>query len=77
MIRDLKSGAATPASLPPIRVFELNGRLFTLDNRRLFVAQQAGVPIRTVAATPMEVILEAYKFSTINEGVSVIVRGGL
>ncbi len=76
-IEGLRSGAISPEPFPPIRVFERNGLTFTLDNRRLFVFQQAGVPIRTVRATAEEVAAEAWKFTTRNEGVSIRVRGGL
>ena len=60
-----------------IRLLERNGLTFTLDNRRLFVFQQAGMPIRTVPATAEEIAAEAWKFTTRNEGASVRVRGGL
>ena len=76
-IAGLRSGTISPEPFPPIRVFERNGLTFTLDNRRLFVFQQAGVPIRTVPATAEEVVAEAWKFTTRNEGVSIRVRGGL
>ena len=60
----------------PIRVFERNGKTFTLDNRRLKAFQEAGVPIRTTPATAAEVVTEAWKFTTKNEGTSIRVRGG-
>ena len=56
---------------------ERNGLTFTLDNRRLFAFQEAGVPIRTVPARAVEIAAEAWKFTTRNEGVSIRVRGGL
>jgi RHS repeat-associated protein len=76
-IDGLKSGAVNPETIPPIRVFSYEGKTFTLDNRRLFVFQEAGIPIRTVPATAREIVDEAYKFTTTNEGTSIIVRGGL
>jgi len=76
-IEGLRSGAIAPESIPAIRVFERGGRTFTLDNRRLFVFQEAGIPIRTVPATAQEVAAEAFKFTTTNEGASIVVRGGL
>jgi RHS repeat-associated protein len=74
-IDGLKSGAVSPESFPPIRVFERNGQLFTLDNRRLYVFQEAGIPIRTVPATADEIRNEAWKLTTTNEGTSIVVRG--
>jgi RHS repeat-associated protein len=76
-IEGLKSGAILPENFPPIRVFARGGHTFTLDNRRLFVFQQAGMLIRTVRATAMEILAEAWKFTTTNEGTSIVVRGGL
>jgi hypothetical protein len=76
-IEGLTSGAISPEAFPPIRVLERNGLTFTLDNRRLFVFQEAGVPIRTVPATAEEIAAEAWKFTTRNEGASIRVRGGL
>jgi RHS repeat-associated protein len=76
-IAGLKSGTIAPQSLPPIRVFQIFGRTWTLDNRRLFVYQQAGVPIPTVPASLGEVIINAFKYTTKNQGVSTVVRGGL
>jgi len=73
----LRSGAISSEAFPPIRVLERNGLTFTLDNRRLFVFQEAGVPIRTVPATAEESAAEAWKFTTRNEGASIRVRGGL
>ena len=77
LIDDLKAGRVTADDVPPIRVFERDGKIFTLDNRRLKAFQEAGVPIKTVPATPDEVAREAWKFTTKNEGASVRVRGGL
>jgi len=44
--------------LPPIRVFEKDGAVYSLDNRRLLAASEAGVPIKVVPATPAEVAKE-------------------
>jgi hypothetical protein len=73
----MKSGRIQPESFPPIRVFERNGEIFTLDNRRLFVFQRAGTPVRAVQATERELSAEAWKFTTKDEGRSIRVRGGL
>ncbi len=76
-IEGLRDGSISPEAFPPIRVFERNGLRFTLDNRRLFVFQQAGVPIPSVQATVEEIAADAWKFTTRNEGISIRVRGGL
>jgi filamentous hemagglutinin len=74
-IAALKSGALKPTDISPIRIFEKDGMLYTLDNRRLYVAQQAGVKINYVWATEREIAKEIEsKFTTINGGASVIVR---
>jgi hypothetical protein len=72
----LKSGAIKPGDVPPIRVVERDGNLFTLDNRRLEAFRRTGVPIRYRYASPEEAANEAFKFTTRNGGQSVRVRGG-
>ena len=74
-IEGLKSGKIDPESFPAIRTFERDEQVFTLDNWRLHVFQQAGVPIRTVPASAEEVASEAWKFTTKNGGESIRVRG--
>lgn len=75
LIAQLRSGATKPDALPPIRIFRKDGKIFTLDNRRLYAAQQAGVKIRTVGASKDEVLRESWKFTTKNGGSSIRVRG--
>lgn len=75
VIDDLKAGRTTADDIPPIRVFEREGKRYTLDNRRLYVFQEAGVNIRFKRATAAEVENQAWKFTTKNDGVSIIVRG--
>jgi filamentous hemagglutinin len=74
LIDDLKAGRVTGDDVPPIRVFERNGELYSLDNRRLYAFQEVGVPIRTIPATAEEVAAEAWKFTTKNDGLSIRVR---
>ncbi|MEZ8652329.1 hypothetical protein AB6D92_25880 [Vibrio splendidus] len=76
LIDDLKSGKVTANDLPAIRTFERDGKVFSLDNRRLKAFQEAGVPIRTKPATADEIANEAFKFTSKNEGASIRVRGG-
>jgi filamentous hemagglutinin len=74
-IDGLKSGKISPDDLPPIRVFEKDGAVYSLDNRRLLAASEAGVPIKVVPATPAEVAREGWKMTTPNNGSIICVRG--
>jgi filamentous hemagglutinin len=75
-INNLRLGKVSPDEIPPIRVFERDGLVYTLDNRRLFVASQAGVPVRVVPATPAEIARESgRKMSTPNQGKIICIRG--
>lgn len=71
----LRNGSVNPANIPPIRLVEREGNLFTLDNRRLWSFQQAETPVPFRMATPQEVANEAWKFTTQNGGTSIRVRG--
>ena len=77
LISGLRNGTVSPDTIPPIRVFDVDGQLFSLDNRRLYAFQQAGKPINTVPATMLEIAADQLrdKFTTITEGISIIVRG--
>ncbi len=71
----LRSGSVNPTSIPPIRLVEREGSMFTLDNRRLWSFQQAEVPIPYRMATPQEAASETWKFRTTIGGTSIRVRG--
>jgi hypothetical protein len=75
LAEDLRSGRLTPEDIPPIRLVERDGKLYTLDNRRLEAFRRAGVNIRYRMATEEEAVGEAWKFTTRNDGASVRVRG--
>ena len=78
LVGDLKSGAVKPRDLPPIRIFEKDGLVFSLDNRRLFAAREAGVKVHTVPATAAEIAKELpRKFTTKNNGTIIGIRGVL
>ena len=78
LIDDLKSGKVSPNDLPAIRTFQKDGLTFTLDNRRLFAAHQAGVKVKTVPATAAEIAKELpSKFTTPNQGAIIGIRGKL
>ena len=58
-------GAQAGAKYPPIRLFERNGALYSLDNRRLLVFSQAGQEVPFRMATQAELAKEfAGKFTT-------------
>ncbi|WP_143016741.1 LysM peptidoglycan-binding domain-containing protein [Paraburkholderia phenazinium] len=74
-VEGLKSGAIEATSIDPVRLVELNNKVFTLDNRRLYSFQQAGVdvPYQKLDSIPKR---ELFKFTTQNDGVSLVIRGG-
>ncbi|SDX78497.1 Haemagluttinin repeat-containing protein [Pseudomonas syringae] len=75
-IDDLKSGKVSPADLPAVRVFEKDGLVYSLDNRRVLAASAAGVPIKIVPATEAEIAREiGRKMTTPNNGSIICVRG--
>lgn len=76
LARNLQSGVIEPSSIPAIRVFERDGLIHTLDNRRLAAFQRAGIKIPYRFATPREIANElTRKSSTKNGGTSIEVRG--
>jgi hypothetical protein len=75
LARGLRDGTVRPENVPPIRLVDRDGLLFTLDNRRLWAFQQAGLDVPCVMATPAEVASEAWKFTTRNGGISIGIRG--
>jgi hypothetical protein len=75
LAEELQSGRLPPHNVPAIRVFEREGKLFTLDNRRLEAFRRAGVDVPVRMATPQEIAEEAWKFTTPNDGVSIRIRG--
>ncbi|MCP1307952.1 RHS repeat domain-containing protein [Paenibacillus tyrfis] len=76
LIDDLKSGNVKPKDIPEIRVFEKDGNLYSLDNRRLYAFQQANVNVRYRLATESEVSAQMWKMTTKNNGTSIRIRGG-
>ncbi|WP_316763687.1 RHS repeat-associated core domain-containing protein [Streptomyces herbicida] len=73
-IAELQSGEKSADDIQPIRVFERDGNIYSLDNRRLYAFKQADVPVRFVKASPREVEQESWKFTTKNDGASIRVR---
>ena len=73
LAKQLKEGKIDPSKVDPIRIVEKDGKIFSLDNRRLKAFQDAGVevPYKKLDAIPKG---EEFKFTTKNEGVDIIVR---
>ncbi len=73
LIKGLKEGTIDPNSIPAIRLVEKDGLTFTLDNRRLYAFQKAGIDINytKLSSIPKN---QTFKFTTENQGVSVFVR---
>jgi hypothetical protein len=78
-IDGLRSGAVKPQDIDPIRTFDRNGATYTLDNRRLLVASEAGTQVATRQATQAEIAREAgKKLTTVSEGRFVsVIRGAI
>jgi hypothetical protein len=61
----LKSGTTKPADLPAIRVFKsAQGRLVTLDNRRLWCCKTAGTQVKCAWASDEAIKAEGFKFTS-------------
>jgi RHS repeat-associated protein len=71
----LRSGALKADQVPAIRLVERDGKLFSLDNRRLEAFRRAEMDVPYRMATPQEAAREAWKFTTRNDGVSIRIRG--
>jgi len=75
----LRSGAIKPTDVPAVRLVERQGKLISIDNRRLQAFRDAGVDIPTRMATPDEILeaIENGKFSAGELGGDTIrIRGG-
>jgi hypothetical protein len=70
----LRSGTIKAGDIPTVRLVGKNGELYTLDNRRLLAFQQAGIKMPYRMATPAEAAKDAFKFTTKNDGTSIVIR---
>lgn len=61
LVEALKTGEISASSLPPVRIFAENGKIYTLDHRRLVAGRLAGVRIPFRLATGEEVLRESFK----------------
>ena len=75
LAESLKIGTADAGSIPPIRIFEEDGLLWSLDNRRLAAFELAGKDIPYVWAQAEDVAKETWKKTTKNNGISILIRG--
>jgi hypothetical protein len=75
LVRRLRNNEIEPSSIPPIRIVEKDGLIYTLDNRRLKAFQDAGIdiPFEKLDFIPEN---EMFKFTTRNNGLTVEMRGG-
>jgi hypothetical protein len=71
----LQSGRIRSYDVPAIRIFERDGKLFTLDNRRLEAFRRAGIDVPVRLATLQEIADATWKFTTRDEGMSIRIRG--
>jgi len=77
MAHYLKTGELRPEDVEPIRlVIDKEGRVWTLDNRRLEAFKRAGINIRYRMATPSEIrkTFGAHMDNQLN-GMDIVVRG--
>ena len=76
----LRAGKIKITDIPIIRIVEFDGKIYTLDNRRLVAFQNAGVrriPIRRVSLNDRLVFDDFFdKLNPVNEGKNVIVIPG-
>jgi hypothetical protein len=79
LVNNLRTDPAYINQVSPLRVVEINGKLFSLDNRRLAAFTLAGIEHPPVKwATPGEVADDLiWRFSTVSEGMWVKIRGGV
>ena len=76
LISALKSGSVTADDIPPLRIFERDGKIYSLDNRRLFAFKEAKIDVRVKAATQREIRDEAWKMNDmLDDGMTIKVRG--
>ncbi|BDU51675.1 hypothetical protein HLVA_22440 (plasmid) [Haliovirga abyssi] len=78
LIAGLKNGSINPDDIPAIRVFEKDGKIYSLDNRRLKAFKDAGLDINVKRVNTNDLKIEREikrKFKPINDGLDIKVRG--
>ena len=74
MISGLMNGSISPDDVKAIRVFEENGKLYSIDNRRLYAFKQADMDRIKIKRISKNQIPPGRR-STPNDGLSIRVRG--
>ena len=69
---DFAAGKAD--DIPPIRIYERDGKVWTLDHRRLIAAREAGKDLHYRKATAAEVEDNRWKTRTKNHGMNIRIR---
>lgn len=72
LIDALKAGTVTPDDIPALQVFKQNGKIYSANNRRLFVYKKAG--IKRVPVIWIE--RSGLWHELTGNGINIIVRGG-
>jgi len=70
----LRLGLVTAEDVEPIRLVHRNGKLYSLDNRRLEAFRRADAQIAHRMATPEEADEFDWRFTSKNDGTSVRMR---
>lgn len=77
LIKGLRQGTIMPEDVPIIRVVEYEGKLYTLDNRRLVAFQNAGIekiPVQRLSLKDPKIRKEFdRKWNPVNEGKKIVV----
>ncbi len=74
-IEGLRSGKIKPEDIPPVRIGEVNGEVYTLDHRRLVTFREAGIPVTYRKASARELKREGGNKLTGN-GMEIRIRKG-
>ena len=72
LIDGLISGKISPMDIPAIQVFEYQGKIYSINNRRLFAFKTANIPYVKVEWVNMSIMQHAWT----GNGIDIIVRGG-
>jgi len=72
LIEGLRDGSIHPSEVPPISVVRLDGKLYSIDNRRLYAFQAAEVDIPYKIVEPTDAFWD--HFETETDGVSIVLR---
>ena len=69
---DFAAGKAD--DIPPIRIYERDGKVWTLDHRRLIAAREAGKDLQYRKATAAEIARDGWKNTSENDGHSLRIQ---